>query len=303
MSETILSIKNVKKSIANRKIIKDISFAVQKGEIHGFLGPNGSGKSTTLRMIVGLLKPDDGDICIHGHSIQKEFVSAMKKVGCMIEGPDLYEYLSGYKNLEMLGSMSSGVTHDKIMDAVRIVGMENRIHDKISSYSMGMKQRLGLAQSLIHQPELLILDEPTNGLDPQGIYLFREIIKRLNKEREITVLLSSHLIAEVQLLCDRVTIINDGKIITSDRVENLLHSTVVYWDIEPLQAAKEFLIDQFNLDPIIREHQLKAAVNRESIEQINQRLFEAGFTIQFISKEERTLEELFLSLTKDQKIT
>lgn len=222
MSKVVLKVENLKKTIKKHEIIKGISFEVNEGEIVGFLGPNGAGKSTTIRMLVGLSKPSEGQVTISGHSITKDYIKAMENVGCIIEGPDLYTYLSGYKNLEMLGSMSKGVTKEDIDEAIALVGMEDRIHDKVRIYSMGMKQRIGLAQALIHKPKLLILDEPTNGLDPQGIYEFREIVKKLAKDKGISVLISSHLISEVQLMCDKVTIINGGVIVKQASVSDYM---------------------------------------------------------------------------------
>ncbi|MDP2842651.1 MAG: ABC transporter ATP-binding protein, partial [Acetobacterium sp.] len=191
MKTPVLKVANLSKSIKKKEIIKDLSFELNKGEVLGFLGPNGAGKSTTLRMLVGLSRPSTGTVSICGHEIGEDYVKAMAHVGCIIEAPDLYEYLSGYKNLELLGAMSQHVTKAAIDDAIALVGMEKRIHDKVSIYSMGMKQRIGLAQALIHQPDLLILDEPTNGLDPQGIHEFREIVKSLAKDTGISVLISS----------------------------------------------------------------------------------------------------------------
>ena len=202
MRNQVLLLDNVHKTIKNKEIVKGISFSINEGEVLGFLGPNGAGKSTTLRMIVGLSSPTRGNITIDGHSITKDYVKAMSKVGCIIEGPDLYNYLSGLENLKMLSSMNKNVTNEDITKAIELVGMQNRINDKVSTYSLGMKQRLGLAQALIHKPKLLILDEPTNGLDPSGINEFRHIIHDLAKKENIAVLISSHLISEVELMCD-----------------------------------------------------------------------------------------------------
>jgi ABC-2 type transport system ATP-binding protein len=302
MNTTILSVENVSKTIKNKEIIKGISFEINAREILGFLGPNGAGKSTTLRMIVGLSKPSSGNIYIDGHSITRDYIKAMSQVGCIIETPDMYNYMSGYKNLEMLGSMSKGVTKKSMDDAIELVGMANRIHDKVGIYSMGMKQRLGLAQALMHKPKLLVLDEPTNGLDPQGIYEFREIIKSLVKERGISVLVSSHLISEVQLLCDKVSIINGGKIVKNASIDTLLSTGLVNWTIDDVETAQRLLKQDFDIDATITNDQLTATVHADRLTEINAAMVYAGIKIQYVSTQNRTLEDLFLSFTDHQKI-
>ena len=302
MNTTILSVENVTKTIKNKEIIKGISFEINAREILGFLGPNGAGKSTTLRMIVGLSKPSSGNIYIDGHSITRDYIKAMSQVGCIIETPDLYNYMSGYKNLEMLGSMSKGVTKQSIDEAVELVGMEHRIHDKVGIYSMGMKQRLGLAQALMHKPKLLVLDEPTNGLDPQGIYEFREIIKNLVEERGISVLVSSHLINEVQLLCDKVSIINGGKIVKNASIDALLSTGQVSWTVDDVETAQRLLKHDFDIDAVITNDQLTAPVSADRLTDINTAMVYAGIRIQYVSTQNRTLEDLFLSFTDHQKI-
>ncbi|WP_034551802.1 ABC transporter ATP-binding protein [Carnobacterium funditum] len=302
METSVLKVLNITKQIKKNQIIKDVSFDIKKGEILGFLGPNGSGKTTTLRMIVGLSKPTSGDIKICGYSIEKDYVKAMSNVGCMIEGPDLYDYMSGYRNLEILGSMSKGVTKKDIDEAVELVGMGNRINDKINIYSMGMKQRIGLAQALIHKPKLLVLDEPTNGLDPQGIHEFREIIKELAREKGISVLISSHLISEVQLMCDRVSIINNGSIIKNASIDEILSTGEVVWTVDNPKKAQAVLKNNFNVASSIDAKKLIALVSVEMLSEINKTLFNSGIEIKYVENKKRTLEDLFLTLTDKHKI-
>lgn len=302
MTTHVLSVNNVVKKIKKKTIIKGVSFDIDQGEILGFLGPNGAGKSTTLRMVVGLSKPTSGHVDICGHSISKNYVQAMSQVGCIIEGPDLYNYMSGYNNLELLASMSKGVSKKAIDEAVELVGMENRIHDKVGIYSMGMKQRIGLAQALIHQPKLLVLDEPTNGLDPQGIYEFREIVKNLAKEKGISVLISSHLISEVQLMCDKVSIINGGLIVKNAHVDEVLSSGEVTWQLDNLEKGKELLANAFGVEAVINNGQLSASVDVDLLGDVNKLMVESGLKLQYVSTKKRTLEDLFLSLTDKQKI-
>ena len=302
MENSVLKVSNITKWIKKKQIIKEVSFDIKEGEVLGFLGPNGSGKSTTLRMIVGLSKPSTGAIDICGYSIKDNFVKAMTNVGCIIEGPDLYDYLSGYKNLELLGSMSKGVTKKDIEDAVELVGMQDRIHDKVGIYSMGMKQRIGLAQALIHKPKLLILDEPTNGLDPNGIHEFRDIIKGLAKEKNISVLVSSHLISEVQLMCDTVSIINNGIIIKNSSIEEILSTGEVEWILDKPEEARKISKEQFDIDLLLSLGKLSGSIDLGKLVEINRILFNAGINIKFVENKKQALEDLFLNLTDNHKI-
>ena len=207
----VLEVRNLKKVIGKREIIKDLNFTVKPGEIYGFLGPNGAGKTTTIRMLVGLIAPTSGEVLICGESLQKNKEKALKDVGAVVENPELYKYLSGRENLMQIARIRK-VSKDEINKLIKLVGLENRIDDKVKKYSLGMKQRLGLAAALIGNPKLLILDEPTNGLNPSGIIDFRNIVKKASRERGMAVLVSSHILSEVQQLCDRVAFINDGVI-------------------------------------------------------------------------------------------
>lgn len=303
MERPVLEVTNLSKCIKKKEIIKNISFQLNKGEVLGFLGPNGAGKSTTLRMLVGLSRPSAGTVSICGHGITDDYVQAMSHVGCIIEGPDLYEYLSGYKNLELLGAMSRQVTKAAIDEAIALVGMEKRIHDKVSIYSMGMKQRIGLAQALIHQPDLLILDEPTNGLDPQGIHEFREIVKSLARDKGISVLISSHLISEVQLMCDRVCIINQGILVRDGTVTEMLSTGEIVWIVNNPRQGQKILSNQFQLEArITAQNELIAAIDLKHLPKINAALIAAGLDLQTVAAKNTSLEELFLRLTKQKTI-
>jgi ABC-2 type transport system ATP-binding protein len=302
MNTNILKVSNIRKTIKNKEIIKGISFAINPGEILGFLGPNGAGKSTTLRMIVGLSKPSSGYIDICGYNISNDYVKAMSNVGCIIEEPNLYNYMSGYRNLEMLGSMSKGVTKTDIDEAVELVGMEKRINDKVGIYSMGMKQRVGLAQALIHKPKLLVLDEPTSGLDPQGIHDFREIIKGLAKEKNISVLISSHLIGEVQMMCDKVSIINNGKIIQNGSVDEMISSGEIFWVLNDSKKGQHLLKKHFKIESTIDKEKLSAIIDVNELAKINRKFIQSGIDLKYVGTKKKTLEDLFLSLTEKQKI-
>ncbi|MGL5646472.1 MAG: ABC transporter ATP-binding protein [Clostridium sp.] len=207
----VLEVKNLKKSLGKREIIKDLNFAVEEGEVFGFLGPNGSGKTTTIRMLVGLIRQNAGTVEICGKDLGKRREEALTHIGAVVENPAIYKFLSGRENLMQIARVRK-IPKEKIEDIIKLVGLEDRINDKSKRYSLGMKQRLGIAIALVGDPQVLILDEPTNGLDPSGIREFRELIKKIAKERKIAVFVSSHILSEIELMCDRVAFLKDGVI-------------------------------------------------------------------------------------------
>lgn len=232
----VLEVENLKKSLGKREIIKDISFSIEEGEIFGFLGPNGAGKTTTIRMLVGLIHPNEGSIKICGYDLKKDTEKALKEVGAVVENPELYKYLTGRENLMQIARIRK-IPKESVEETIKLVGLENRIDDKVRKYSLGMKQRLGLAASLLSNPKLLILDEPTNGLDPSGILDFREVVKKAAREKGMAVFISSHILSEVQHLCDRVAFINHG---TIKSVENVVNDSMkTDTDIICLNLTKE----------------------------------------------------------------
>lgn len=232
----VLEVENLKKSLGKREIIKNISFSIEEGEIFGFLGPNGAGKTTTIRMLVGLIHPNEGSIKICGYDLKSDTEKALKEVGAVVENPELYKYLTGRENLMQIARIRK-IPKENVEETIKLVGLEYRIDDKVRKYSLGMKQRLGLAASLLSNPRLLILDEPTNGLDPSGILDFREVVKRAAKEKGMAVFISSHILSEVQHLCDRVAFINDG---TIKSVENVVNDSMkTDTDIICLNLTKE----------------------------------------------------------------
>ncbi|MFD2615320.1 ABC transporter ATP-binding protein [Paenibacillus gansuensis] len=225
MSEqAIVSLRNVTKQIGRATIIDNVSFEVHKGEVFGFLGPNGAGKTTTIRMMVGLMSISKGEVRIMGKSIATEFEQAIRHVGAIVENPEMYKFLSGYHNLIHYARMVPGVTKERIEEVIKLVKLEDRIHDKVRKYSLGMRQRLGVAQALLHRPSLLILDEPTNGLDPAGIRELRDYLRHLTREEGISVIVSSHLLSEMELMCDRVAILQQGKLVDVKRIEDFIGS-------------------------------------------------------------------------------
>ncbi|MFD0825729.1 ABC transporter ATP-binding protein [Neobacillus sp. M.A.Huq-85] len=302
MGNITLSVQNLKKVIGKREIIKGLSFELKEGEVFGFLGPNGAGKTTTIRMLVGLIKPTSGSIKICGYNIENSFQEAMGNLGCIVENPELYPYLSGYDNLLLFSRMLEGIGEERIKEVTKLVGLNDRIHDKVKTYSLGMRQRLGIAQALLGKPKVLILDEPTNGLDPAGIREMREFIRFLAIDEGLTVLVSSHLLSEIQQLCDRVAIITKGSIIKIDTVQDLLANRErMEWHIHPFEKGKEILS---SLTPI--EETEDGAILTEFDEQMtpvwNRKLVEAGVFITEMSRKMPVLEDLFLELTGGDSI-
>ena len=217
MQETILKCENLHKSFRKKEILKGVSLEIKSGDILGFIGPNGAGKTTTIKLILGLQKIGSGKVIINGFDIQKNFEKAITRVGAIIENPDLYMYLSGLDNLKLIANLYNGIDDKRINEVIKLVGLENRINDKVSKYSLGMRQRLGVAQAILHRPNLLILDEPTNGLDPEGIKDLRNLLIKLAKEENMGVLISSHNLSELESFCNRICIIKNGAIVeTSD---------------------------------------------------------------------------------------
>lgn len=243
MSEPILSINNLSKTFNKSfKAVNNLTLQVEEGEVYGFLGPNGAGKTTTIRMILGLMKPDRGEVFIGGHSVQKSRYKALNSIGALVEGPAFYNHMSALDNLKIFAEYSGGVDRDRIYEVLRFVGLDKRGKDKVGSFSLGMKQRLGIGQALLNRPKLLVLDEPTNGLDPYGMKDIRELLRSLALKEKTTVFLSSHILSEIQEICSKVAIINRGEVVVADRVERLLNPdnkvyVVESSDIKALERA------------------------------------------------------------------
>ncbi len=226
------------KSFGGKPALTDVSFNVKRGEIYGMLGHNGAGKSTSLGIILGMVMPDGGDVTIDGVSVLRNRSKALQKVGAVFEAPAFYDYLSGWENLKILMSYSSGFDAKAANEVIEQVGLTKRVHSKVRTYSHGMRQRLALAQALLPTPEVLLLDEPTDGLDPEGIKWFRDFILRLRDERGMTVLFNSHLLAEVELMCDRVAILRQGKRVFEGTIGDLHDDSLVFEvDLEPWGTA------------------------------------------------------------------
>jgi ABC-2 type transport system ATP-binding protein len=298
--EPIVELKNVTKVIKGRTIIDNISFQVNKGEVFGFLGPNGAGKTTTIRMIVGLMGMTSGDITIAGASIEKRFVDAVRHIGAIVENPEMYKFMSGYDNLVHYARMSSGITKAKINEVVELVGLTGRIHDKVKTYSLGMRQRLGLAQCLLHEPEVLILDEPTNGLDPAGIREIRDYLRLLAREKNMAVIVSSHLLSEMEMMCDRIGIIQDGRLVDVQLVEEFVHNETSLFEFEliPTEKALTLLQNGYpNWKAASSRKGITVEINKEEVPELLKILVTNDIRIFTIKEVTKTLEERFLEVT------
>lgn len=296
----VLELAHVHKFFGSRPVVKDVSFSVREGEIFGFLGPNGAGKTTTIKMILGLLSIDSGEIRIDGHDVEQEFESAMRAVSGIVENPDMYGYLSGYDNL-LLQANACGVDPSRVDEVVEMVGMQMRIRDKFKSYSLGMKQRLGVAQALLHNPKIMILDEPTNGLDPAGIKEFRDLLGRLAHENGLAVLVSSHILQEMQLMCDTVGIINRGQLLKVGGMSDLMgeDDTGVYrYTLQPMERAMALLKEHLP-DRIVEEAEttVDLRVTEEELAVVNRRLMEQDVVITGLQPLQSSLEQRYMEIT------
>ncbi|HDR7632596.1 MULTISPECIES: ABC transporter ATP-binding protein [Bacillus] len=301
---TILSVRDLKKVIGKKTLVEDISFDVKQGEVFGFLGPNGAGKTTTIRMLVGLIKATEGTISIGGYSIKENFREAMRQIGSIVENPELYTYLTGWENLKQFARMLGDISDERIIEIAKMVHLDERIHDKVKTYSLGMKQRLGIAQALLGNPKLLILDEPTNGLDPAGIRELREFIHKLVKEENMSVFISSHLLSEVQLICDRVAIIHKGKMITVAPIEELIKtaSDRVEWVVTPIFKAKDMLDAAEEIEEVsVEDERLLCRMDVASINVWNKHFVENGIDVHSVKELVFTLEDLFIELTRGEQ--
>ncbi|GGG21557.1 putative ABC transporter ATP-binding protein YhcH [Paenibacillus abyssi] len=299
---TVVRLQGVTKRIGKRTIIDHLTLDVPTGEVFGFLGPNGAGKTTTIRMMVGLMKLTEGEIIIRGHNIRTEYEQAIRHVGAIVENPEMYKYLTGYQNLLHFARMIPGISRQRIDEVVELVGLKARIHDKVKTYSLGMRQRLGVAQAIMHKPSLLILDEPTNGLDPAGIRELRDYLRQLARQEGITVFVSSHLLSEMELMCDRVAIIQNGRLIDVRPIQQASNETAtskVYFEVDRPDAAMKLLSDM----EVVREGNLfSLQADREQVAALNARLVAAQIKVYGIRVQTKSLEDQFLEMTGGERI-
>lgn len=305
--KAVLELKNVSKIMGNTKLVDNISFQVNKGEIFGFLGPNGAGKTTTIKMITGLYSISEGEILIDGKSVEKQFEKALAGVGGIIENPEMYGYLSGRDNLKLYARMQGSVSKERINEVINLVKLDNRIDDKVSKYSLGMRQRLGVAQALLHKPSLLLLDEPTNGLDPMGIKELRETLRDLAEKEGLSVLVSSHLLSEMELMCDRFGIIDGGKMIDIKSKGEIKREEVVKLktylvDVGNKDKSLKLINTEFEfLEATIDTEGLKITCVREDLPKINRLLIKNDIDVFTSIVVTKTLEDEFMEVTKGSK--
>jgi len=298
MSDVILKTIDLTKRYKKRLAVDHLNIEVRQGEIYGFLGPNGAGKSTTIRMILQLIFPTDGDVEIFGRSLKKDRHRALAKLGAIVEKPAFYGHLSALANLEILGGLQKAVTRRRIMTQLERVGLADRARDKVRTYSHGMNQRLGLALALLKEPELIILDEPTTGLDPQGMKDVRELIRELSMKQGVTVFLSSHLLYEVEMIATRMAIIHQGRLREEGRVEKLLKegpATVLIRTDRPDDVLGWLKAQEPYRSAAIRQDGIAVELAQQNIPELNRQLVQAGFNVQALMPQ-RSLETFFLNL-------
>lgn len=297
-----VEIRNLTKTIGSKTIVDNLSFDIPRGEVFGFLGPNGAGKTTTIRMMVGLISKSNGQVFVNGIDVSKNFSEAMQHVGAIVENPELYKYLTGYQNLKHFANMSKGVTKQRIDEVVKLVGLEQRIQEKVKTYSLGMRQRLGLAQALLRKPDVLILDEPTNGLDPAGIRELRDHLRTLAKQEGLAVIVSSHLLSEMELMCDRVAIIQAGKLVDVQSMRDMVNADalgqVTEIEVDEPDAATQRIREQHpDLEVVRQADLLVVSIAREGIPGVLQTLIGAGLKVYGVRTASKSLEDKFLEMT------
>jgi ABC-2 type transport system ATP-binding protein len=302
---TVIEISGLTKRFKEVRAVNEVDFKVHKSDVFGFLGPNGAGKSTTIRMMLSLISPTAGTIKIFGKSLNKNRKEILTNIGAIVEKPDFYLYLSAIKNLEILAKISGKeISHKRIVELLELVGLKDRAKSKVKTFSHGMKQRLGIAQTLLHNPELIVLDEPTTGLDPQGVKEIRDLIIHLSKEENKTIFLSSHILSEIELVANRMLIINKGSKVVEGEVNELLSSKTlkVTIEVENLETAKKVLESTkwYNQIESVTGKKISINIEDKDIPQVNKYLVENGVMVNSLIPV-RSLEDYFLSITADVK--
>ncbi|RDW17157.1 bacitracin ABC transporter ATP-binding protein [Oceanobacillus arenosus] len=306
MTEIAMELIDLKKTIGKKEIIKGLSFTINRGEVFGFIGPNGAGKTTTIRMMVGLMEITDGDVRILGNSIKQHFKEAIREVGAIVENPEMYPFMTGWQNLSHFARMIPGIGKERIHEVIEIVGLEKVINQKAGKYSLGMRQRLGIAQALLHKPSILILDEPTNGLDPAGIREIRHYIRKLATEENVAVIISSHLLSEIELMCDRIGIIKNGELVATQLVNDTTtdHTNLrqVTLEVKPINQAIEVLKANHEIDAIQEGEQLQFQSEKETIPNVIETFVKHGIAVYQVGVSKATLEDKFFDLIGENTI-
>jgi ABC-type multidrug transport system ATPase subunit len=301
MSDSIISIQHLAKNFGSFQAVRDVNIQVNRGDVYGFLGPNGAGKSTTMRCMLSLIKPDAGDISLFGLPLASNRTQILRRVGSLIEKPDFYKFLSAYRNLDLFSRISGAPsTKKEIYNMLEFVGLEGREKDQVGGFSHGMRQRLGIAQTLLHNPDLIVLDEPTTGLDPQGIIDMRNLILRLKNEQQKTIVFSSHNLSEVEIICNRMVIIHQGKSVVEGNVKELLNEEDQIIRIQTQEDAISkgiAIVEKYPNAQVkkIGSDTIEVTLQKELIPEVNRQLIEAGVPI-FSIESKRKLEDYFINL-------
>jgi ABC-2 type transport system ATP-binding protein len=296
-----LAASHLTKVIGDRTIVDDVSFELRPGEVFGFLGPNGAGKTTTIRMLVGLIRPTRGTVTVCGYELRREFEKALRCIGCIVENPDLYRFMTGRENLEHFARMLS-VPHSEIERVAELVNLDHRLDQRVGTYSLGMRQRLGIAQAMLGQPRVLILDEPANGLDPAGIREIRELLRGLAAERGMAIFISSHLLAEIELTADRVAIIHKGRILRSGTVRELIsNNRVMELRVGDVERASNLLRER-EVAFTTHDDLLLTAIEEADAPPLIAALVENGVGLFHARPRVQTLEEMFLEATGGETV-
>jgi ABC-2 type transport system ATP-binding protein len=295
----VLQTEGLTKHFGALKAVQDLNLEVREGDLYGFLGPNGSGKTTSMRMILRLIRPTAGRVLMFGEELNGNFIGIMQRVGSLVELPAYYPYLSAVKNLEILRLLSGGVPESRIPEILEVVGLGRRMHDRVGTYSQGMRQRLGIAMALLSKPRLVFLDEPTNGLDPEGINHIRGVIQELNRKDGVTFVISSHLLHEVELTCTRIGMIKQGKLIVQDALDAIIARTVDGLRIAcaPREKAVALLKGRDGIREVREEAdgRLRILCDAARFAEVNTVLVGQGVTVSELTPARKTLEEFFLS--------
>ena len=298
--ESVIEVNGLTKLYNRVKVVDNLSISIKKGDVYGFLGPNGAGKTTTIRMMLGLIALDSGSVYINGKNIKNDYKDFISNIGAIVETPTFYGYLSAYDNLQLIANLTPGIKKNRVEEVIEIVGLKGRERDKVKTYSLGMKQRLGIAQALLPNPSLLILDEPTNGLDPHGMKEIRDMIKRLAEDHGYTFIISSHILHDIQQICNRVCIIKNGKLVKEEYVENLLAQKAEIVEIQTLdkKLAIDLLMNSASVS-MLEEIEKGILITIESgmLEVIIEDLILNHIRVKYVLPKENSLEELFFELT------
>ena len=297
MKKIILRCENLKKNFGKKEILKGVSLKLTEGDILGFIGPNGAGKTTTIKLILGLQSITSGKVFINGYDIETDFTKAIEGVGTIVESPDLYMYMSGYENLKLVANLYKNVDKQRIDEIVKLVGLENRIKDKVSKYSLGMRQRLGIAQAILHKPNLLILDEPTNGLDPEGIKEVKTLLKKLAKEENMAILISSHNLAELDTFCNKICIIKNGEVVETNDIDTFKKDVKNNCNILEVEDSSVISsIINYKID-ILTEREVRVYIEKEEVPLLLKELILRNVKVYSVAEENLSLEDAFLKKT------